>query len=114
MENNKKNILVIGKGAVASAFAKKIAKEDEVGTVYVVPGNGVESEFYTNIDIREDDLTGLLKFALENGKFIFKAETDIEGQVNNQFSMDENEEYFRIATTSGNIMFLDQQKVLVI
>ena len=70
MENNKKNILVIGKGAVASAFAKKVAKEDEVGTVYVVPGNGVESEFYTNIDIREDDLTGLLKFALENDIYL--------------------------------------------
>ena len=70
MENNKKNILVIGKGAVASAFAKKVAKEDEVGTVYVAPGNGVESDFYTNIDIREDDLTGLLKFALENDIYL--------------------------------------------
>ena len=70
MENNKKNILIIGKGAVASAFAKKIAKENDVGKVYVAPGNGVESDFYTNIDIREDDLTGLLKFALENDIYL--------------------------------------------
>ena len=33
MENNKKNILVIGKGAVVSAFAKKLAKFDNVGKV---------------------------------------------------------------------------------
>jgi len=47
--------------------------------------------------------THILKFGLENGKFIFKADADIQGQVNNQFSMDENGEYFRIATTSGNL-----------
>jgi len=47
--------------------------------------------------------THLLKFGLQNGGFSFKAEADIEGQVNNQFSMDENGEYFRIATTSGNL-----------
>ena len=70
MENNKKNILVIGKGAVASAFAKKIAKVDSVGNVYVSPGNSVKSEYYTSVDIREDDLTGLLKFALENDIYL--------------------------------------------
>lgn len=52
--------------------------------------------------------THILKFSLENGKFIFKAKADIEGQVNNQFSMDENEEYFRIATTSGNIWNINE------
>ncbi len=66
MENNKKNILVIGKGAVVSAFAKKLAKFDNVGKIFVAPGNGIESESCTNVDIREDDLTGLLCFALEN------------------------------------------------
>ncbi len=66
MENSKKNILIIGKGAVASAFAKKIAGINGVGQVFVAPGNGIESDVYSNIDIREDDLTGLLRFALEN------------------------------------------------
>lgn len=46
--------------------------------------------------------THILKFALENGKFTFKAEADVNGQINNQFSMDENGETFRIATTTGN------------
>lgn len=48
-------------------------------------------------------MTHILKFGLENGKFNFKAEADVEGQVNNQFSMDENDDTFRIATTTGNI-----------
>lgn len=52
--------------------------------------------------------THILKFGLENGKIIFKADVDIEGQVNNQFSMDENGEYFRIATTSGNLWNINE------
>ena len=51
--------------------------------------------------------THLLKIGLNNGKFSFKAENTVDGQVNNQFSMDESEnentETFRIATTTGNI-----------
>lgn len=53
--------------------------------------------------------THILKFALENGKITYKAEADIDGQVNNQFSMDEkNGEYFRIATTSGRLWNMDK------
>lgn len=52
--------------------------------------------------------THILKFALEDGKITYKAGTDIEGQVNNQFSMDENGEYFRIATTSGRLWNMDK------
>lgn len=52
--------------------------------------------------------THLLKIGLNNGKFSFKAENTVDGQVNNQFSMDEsqneNTETFRIATTTGNIL----------
>ena len=48
--------------------------------------------------------TKVLKFNLENGKITFKAEVNIEGQINNQFSMDENEKgEFRIATTIGDV-----------
>jgi phosphoribosylamine--glycine ligase len=66
MENSKKNILIVGKGAVVSALARKLFELDEVGGVFVASGNGVSSDYYTNVDIREDDLTGLLKFVLEN------------------------------------------------
>lgn len=46
--------------------------------------------------------TEILKFALDNGKVNYKAEGEIEGYINNQFSIDENNGYLRIATTIGN------------
>ncbi len=52
--------------------------------------------------------THILKFALNNGKIKFDAETDVNGIVNNQFSMDENGEYFRIATTVGKTWDMDK------
>lgn len=66
MEKEVKNILIIGRRAASSALAKKLAKNDSVGKIFVAPGNGIKSDFYENVDIREDDLTGLLKFVLEN------------------------------------------------
>ena len=65
-EEKKKNILIIGHGAAASALAKKLRQNTEIGEIYIAYGNGVVSKDFKNIDIREDDLTGLLKFALEN------------------------------------------------
>lgn len=66
MDKVKKNILIIGNGAVVSALAKKVAKLSDVEKVFVASGNGIKSDYYQNVDIREDDLTGLLKFVLEN------------------------------------------------
>lgn len=52
--------------------------------------------------------THILKFALDNGKIKFQTEADVQGQIDNQFSMDENGEYFRIATTTGDIWNIDE------
>lgn len=65
MSENLKSILIVGQGAVASALAKKLKQSDEVENVFIAPGNGIESEDYKNVDLREEDLTGLLKFVLE-------------------------------------------------
>lgn len=51
--------------------------------------------------------TKILKFNLNNGKINFKAEANIEGGINNQFSMDEHNGYFRIATTIGKTYDMD-------
>ena len=51
--------------------------------------------------------TKILKFNLNNGKISFKAEADVDGGINNQFSMDENNGYFRIATTIGKTYNMD-------
>ncbi|MDF9408836.1 MAG: Beta propeller domain protein [Pelotomaculum sp. PtaB.Bin013] len=67
--------------------------------------------------ILEDSKTGLLpepgyvdsnktkvyKFALNDGKLSYTAGGEVPGTILNQFSMDEYNDYFRIATTSGDI-----------
>ena len=57
----------------------------------------------------KNSTTHILKFALNDGKFRFEAETDVQGIVNNQFSMDENGDYFRIATTTGEIWNVNEE-----
>lgn len=52
--------------------------------------------------------THILKFALNNGEILFTNETEVNGTVNNQFSMDEDNGYFRIATTIGKLWNLDE------
>lgn len=59
----------------------------------------------------KNSTTHILKFALNEGKFRFEAETDVQGIVNNQFSMDENDDYFRIATTTGEIWNINKDTV---
>ena len=66
MSNEKKNILLVGQGCCSFCTGKKLKSYDGVGEIYAAPGNCIESDIFKNIDIREDDLTGLLKFALEN------------------------------------------------
>jgi uncharacterized secreted protein with C-terminal beta-propeller domain len=46
--------------------------------------------------------TAIYKFTLGDGAIAFSAAGSVKGRIINQFSMDENNGYFRIATTSGN------------
>ncbi len=66
MMNEKHNILIVGFGGVASALAKKLVEAENVSQVFVAPALSVDNERIKSVDIREDDLTGLLKFVLEN------------------------------------------------
>ena len=47
--------------------------------------------------------TGVHKISLDNGEIDTVAEGTVPGWILNQFSMDENKGYFRIATTSGRV-----------
>jgi inhibitor of cysteine peptidase len=49
------------------------------------------------------DKTNIYKFQLRDGKFEYVATGQIKGTVLNQFSMDENNNYLRIATTTNSI-----------
>lgn len=66
MEEKKKNILIVGNSATSTVFAKKLRENKSVGKIFIAPTPCVENDNFKSADIREDDLTGLLKFALEN------------------------------------------------
>jgi uncharacterized secreted protein with C-terminal beta-propeller domain len=69
---------------------------DEGSSIYVSPTNlYLTSEGWW----RETRIT---KISIEDGEITFKANGTVPGYVLNQFSMDEHEGYFRIATTGTN------------
>jgi uncharacterized secreted protein with C-terminal beta-propeller domain len=51
---------------------------------------------------KEMEKTIIHKIAIDNGEIEYKANGEVPGHILNQFSMDEYNGYFRIATTSGN------------
>ena len=59
----KKKILIIGNGAKEYALAKKLSQEHEI---FVAPKNGLMDDFAVGVDLRENDINGLLRFAVEN------------------------------------------------
>jgi phosphoribosylamine--glycine ligase len=57
------NILVIGSGGREHALVWKINQSSKVKKVYVAPGNAGTYAIAENVDIKADDLEGLLAFA---------------------------------------------------
>ncbi|MDK2928404.1 MAG: inhibitor of cysteine peptidase [Bacillota bacterium] len=53
--------------------------------------------------------TLVYKFALQNGRVAFEAKGQVPGTVLNQFSLDEHQGYFRIATTTGDLWRTDER-----
>ena len=71
----------------------------------VVAGNG--DNIYMSLEnlyIAETDKgnTNVHKFSLEEGEISYLGDMEVPGKVLNQFSMDEHNTYFRIATTIGD------------
>ena len=59
----KKRILIVGNGANAYALAKKMSEEHEI---FITPSSDTLKEFATTLDIRENNVSELLEFVLEN------------------------------------------------
>lgn len=55
-----------------------------------------------------DSFTSIFKFSLRDGNAAYVAKGEVPGNIINQFSMDEAEGYFRIATTNGEIWRSDE------
>jgi phosphoribosylamine---glycine ligase len=58
-------VLVVGSGGREHALCWKIAKSPQCEGLYCAPGNGGISEIARLVDIKADDITGLLNFAEE-------------------------------------------------
>jgi len=52
---------------------------------------------------RDESKSNIFKFALDQGDIEFEARGEVPGSILNQFSMDEHDGNFRIATTTGNM-----------
>ena len=63
------------------------------------PAYGIMERIVPNYD----EKTIISKFSLNNGKIKFQAKGEVRGHILNQFSMDEYDSNFRIATTHGNL-----------
>lgn len=74
-------------GRVEHIFASKDA-------LYMVSGQ------YSGMWWQESQFTQVQKFTLDQGKVTYNTQAEVEGHVLNQFSMDEHEGHFRIATTT--------------
>ena len=60
--------------------------------------NNIFYGYYDNYDVD----TYIYKFKLEDSKIVYTNVGSVPGEVLNQFSMDEKDGYFRIATTDSN------------
>lgn len=69
MADDNKNVLIVGDGANAYALARKIYQNNK-NKIYITGSQNLDLDFCEVVDIREDDLTGLLKFALDKDIFI--------------------------------------------
>jgi len=50
-----------------------------------------------------EDMSAIHRISIDEGKIEYKASGEVPGWVLNQFSMDESDGYFRIATTTGHV-----------
>ncbi len=75
------------------------------GTVYASKDNiyaaSLKYDYKGKIYSKFDITTTIYKFELADGKCVFSKKGEVPGAVLNQFSMDEKDGYFRIATTDS-------------
>ena len=57
---------------------------------------------YSIKEMSSDEKTNIYKFKLEDNEIAYEAKGEVKGRILNQYSMDENDDFFRIATTVGN------------
>lgn len=99
----KKKILIIGNGAKEYALAKKLSEKHEI---YVTPATDTLKEFVTTLDIREDSVTELLDYVMENGidMTIPVSHTALKSDIVSIFNKN-NQKIFAPDISSSRIVF---------
>jgi inhibitor of cysteine peptidase len=82
---------------VAAAFYKPVPQVMGEGV------NGTSGPVQDIISVNSEQTSVAYKFVLDQGQVRFAAKGEVPGTVLNQFSMDEYNGYFRIATTKGDM-----------
>ncbi|MHC4131189.1 MAG: phosphoribosylamine--glycine ligase [Planctomycetota bacterium] len=59
------DVLVVGSGGREHALAWKLAQSKDLGKLYIAPGNAGTSQCGQNVDIKADDVGGLVEFGRE-------------------------------------------------
>jgi uncharacterized secreted protein with C-terminal beta-propeller domain len=65
----------------------------------------ITSPSYTEGEFKNELITNIHKISIQNGEIEYFSNGWVPGRILNQFSMDEHEGYFRIATTTGQSWF---------
>jgi len=60
------DVLLIGSGGREHAIAWKLKQSKQLGKLYIAPGNAGTATCGQNVDIKDDDVTGLVDFAKTN------------------------------------------------
>mgnify|MGYP003986584089 CR=1 FL=1 len=95
----KETIAASGQAVYASQTNLYLAEQVWDRTILPLPFEVLKSVFVPEWDNIEK--TSVINFKLDSGKASFVAEGTVPGRILNQFSMDEYDNHFRIATTVG-------------
>lgn len=98
-----KKILIIGNSARVYSLAKKLSEHNEI---YVAPGNDTIKEFASCVDIREDAVSELLEYVMENGidLTVPVSETAINSNITEVFN-NNNQHIFAPSKNAAKLMF---------
>ncbi|MBN1765223.1 MAG: phosphoribosylamine--glycine ligase [Sedimentisphaerales bacterium] len=59
------NVLLVGSGGREHALGWKLSQSKELSQLYIAPGNPGTAQVGTNVDLKDNDIAGLVKFAQE-------------------------------------------------
>jgi len=62
-EGLKMNVLLVGSGGREHALAWKLSQSKKLKKLYIAPGNPGTAQYGENVDIKDTDIEGLIKFA---------------------------------------------------